>query len=260
MNQEAATLRPVLVFHKLLDRFSYGATNFSPSRFERLMVTLLKSGWYSASPGEALSERERGVVVSFDDGYHHLADVLPDLIARLDLRPVIFVPTELIGRPNRWDYSYRWRPTPHLDRAAIRRLAELPVTFGSHGGSHTDLTLCRPAHLSREVADSRKLLQDLTGQAINSISYPFGRFNNRVLAAVQDAGYRHGFTMRFPHRSDTPLTWGRLPVYGFDTIWSVCQKLERGPAYQLERFKARIVNRLSGGTVLLNRLRRQPRD
>ena len=38
------------------------------------------------------------MVVSFDDSYLHLAEVLPELISRLHLRPLIFVPTGLIGR------------------------------------------------------------------------------------------------------------------------------------------------------------------
>ena len=197
------------------------------------------------------------MVISFDDGYLHLADLLPELMMRLNLRPLIFMPSDLLGHSNDWDYSHRWCPTPHLDIAELRRLAELNVTIGSHGVSHSDLTSCSPVQLKRELEDSRHRLQDITGQPIDCISYPFGRCNQRVIECAEAAGYRRGFTMNFPRPTDGPLTGGRYPVYGFDTLWSIRQKLEHGPAYQIERLKTAAIGRLSGGTVFLNRLRRR---
>lgn len=248
--------RPLLVFHKLLGRFSYGATNYSPDRFERLLSQLAQSGWPGVGADDEAPERGRGVVISFDDGYLHLADQLPDIMARLELRPLIFMPADLIGRSNNWDYSHRWCPTPHLDEAGLRRLAESNVTIGSHGASHCDLTTCTPRQLKRELEDSRHRLQDITGQSIDYLSYPFGRCHQRVTEAAEVAGYRRGYTMSFPQPTDTALTCGRYPVYGFDTLWSIRQKLDHGPAYQVERFKTAAIGRLSGGTVFLNRLRR----
>jgi hypothetical protein len=61
--------------------------------------------------------------------------------------------------------------------------------------------------------------------------------------------------MEFPEESDTPLATGRIGVWCYDTRLSVYHKITRGRLYRLERLKARITNRLSGGTLLLNRLR-----
>ena len=58
-------------------------------------------------------------------------------------------------------------------------------------------------------------------------------------------------------RDAPPLARGRVAVYGFDTAFSVLQKVERGPLYRIERLKAGITTGLSGGTRLLNRLRSQ---
>jgi peptidoglycan/xylan/chitin deacetylase (PgdA/CDA1 family) len=168
------------------------------------------------------------------------------------------MPSDLIGRSNEWDYSHRFCPTPHLDTTGLRRLSDLGATIGSHGGSHCDLTSCSPDKLRNELIESRQRLQDITGQPIECISYPFGRCNRRVTEAAGEAGYRRGFTMNFPSRTDDPLACGRYPVYGFDTHWSIRQKLDHGPAYQIERFKTAAIGRLSGGTVLLNYLRRRP--
>jgi peptidoglycan/xylan/chitin deacetylase (PgdA/CDA1 family) len=106
------------------------------------------------------------------------------------------------------------------------------------------------------LGDSRKQLQDITGQSVDLISYPFGRCNQTVRDAAEIAGYRTGFTMDFPDDSDDRLARGRLPVYSFDTVWSIGQKFNIGPGYQVERFKATTVNWLSNGTAIMNRMRR----
>jgi len=255
---ETDRLRPtVLVFHKILDDITYSVSNYRPSRLARLLTVLRSCGWHFDHPVEQAegSVQGRGLAASFDDGYQHLGDVLPGLMEACGVVPIVFVPAGLIGRPNRWDYNHRLRPVNHLDRQSIRQLANLGVAFGSHGLSHCDLTGCKPPELEKELVASRAILQDLTGQEITALSYPFGRCDERVIDAAAEAGYRHGFTMAFPAPDDRPLTRGRVPVYGFDTAWSVCCKLKPGPLRRLERAKAATVNRLSSGTVWLNRLR-----
>lgn len=257
MTESSCNHPTTLVFHKLLEGFTYGVTNYSPCRFERLLQTLRASNRQFLSPYDGVKAgRGRGVIVSFDDGYQHLSQILPALMERCSFRPIVFMPTGLLGKVNRWDYSYRLRATPHLDRDAVRKLAALGVVFGSHGTTHRDLTSCTISELKQELENSRKVLQDLTGQEVDRISYPFGRCDRRVIDEALRAGYRYGFTMRFPRSSDQPLTLGRVPVYAFDTPWSVGRKLDPGFFQQVERLKTGTVNGLSGGTIWLIRLRR----
>lgn len=232
----------VLVFHKLQASFSFGATNFSPRRFEGLLQ------W--------LASRSEEFIVTIDDGYQHLAKVLPPLMEKYQFRPVVFVPTGWIGKSNSWDYSHWFRRCSHLERREIRELANLGVRFGSHGHSHRALTVLSDRTLKMELRQSRELLSELAAQEIRSISYPFGRCDQRVLEAVDWAGYTAGFSMSFPSQDDQELAQGRIPIYGFDTKLTIGHKLGEGVPYQIEKIKARITNQLSGGTIILNRLRR----
>jgi peptidoglycan/xylan/chitin deacetylase (PgdA/CDA1 family) len=248
----------VLAFHKLSPKFSFGSTNFSPARFEALLRSLAASQWdfVSALPGKTHPDN-RAVAITFDDGYAHLAEVLPRLIEILAIEPLIFMPTSFIGKPNSWDYTHYFVKEPHLDRPAIRMLAERGVRFGSHSHGHVDLAGLSDRKLIMELRQSKELLQDAIRQEITTISYPFGRANERVISAAYECGYRAGFTMRFPTPSDHPLLQGRIPIYGFDTQLSISRKLAgEGVGYQIERLKCGVTNSLSGGTVLLNRLRR----
>ncbi len=242
----------VLAFHKLMPEFSFGSTNFSPGRFDRLLTFLTDLGYDLNSSGTGPH-----LTISFDDGYQHLLTYLPELVQRHRFTPIVFMPTSLIGQPNAWDYSYLIRTTPHLDKESVLRLAGFGVEFGSHGHTHTDLTGLSRTSLEAELRTSKSILEDILKREVTQISYPFGRSNVRVTEAAARAGYTHGYTMDFPSDEaiHNPLTAGRVAVYGYDTPLSVLRKLRPGPFRALEQAKARITNRLSGGTVLLNRLR-----
>ncbi len=239
----------VLAFHKLQSSFSFGSTNFSPRRFEKLIGYLTRRDFSFGSIDTLLKNPSaKRIAISFDDGYHHLLKHLPGLIEKYQLAPIIFVPTAYIGRANKWDYSFLFQSSPHLDMGGIKRLAELGVQFGSHGYSHQPLTRLMPAALKEELEVSRKVLEDITGGEVTRISYPFGRCNRRVLDAAAEAGYTDGFTMNFPTSSDNPLARGRYAVYGYDTCFTVHQKLSGGAFYGIEKMKAGFTNRLSHGT------------
>jgi peptidoglycan/xylan/chitin deacetylase (PgdA/CDA1 family) len=250
----------VLAFHKLTPQFSFGATNYSPLRFERLLAFLQDKGFIFQSLEAFFSKNEsHALAITFDDGYRHLADVLPPLMEKYDFQPVVFLPTKYLGKPNSWDYSHLFRSTPHLDSKSVLTLAALGVRFGSHGHSHINLCRCDKRTLRYELNHSKAVLEDMLGTQVSCISYPFGRYNQEVLEAVLEAGYTRGFTMRFPEDGDTALTIGRFGVYGYDTVSSVVRKLSYGPLYNVEKWKARLTNRLSDGTVIYNRLIRKER-
>ncbi|RKX24083.1 MAG: hypothetical protein DRP47_11910, partial [Candidatus Zixiibacteriota bacterium] len=248
----------ILAFHKLTSSITFGATNFTPRRFENLIKFLLQLGFSFRSLEDITGTPAKdSLSITFDDGYIHLIESLPPLMERFNLKPTVFIPTDFIGRKNSWDYSSFLRSDQHLDVAQIRELSSIGVKFGSHGARHTDLTHCSANKLRTEMLGSKTTLEDILGQAVNSISYPFGRFNRNVIQAAAEAGYNYGFSMNFPGASDDDLCRGRFAVYAYDTHLSIQYKSQGGAFYQVERMKAAITNHLSYGTVLLNTLFRR---
>lgn len=247
----------ILSFHKLSLHLSFGSTNYSPARFGRLIERLESGGFTFLPLTEVVAKPDQeSVAVCFDDGYAHLTHYLPPLMDKYGIEPTIFVPTGYLGKPNNWDYSHIFRTERHLSGEEIRQLADRGVSFGSHGHSHCDLTALSAERVRSELADSKRILEDILGREIATISYPFGRFNQRVMEAAESAGYRYGFTMSYPEDVDTALGLGRFPIYFYDSPRSVLRKLRRGRLYRFEKSRARFTNKLSGGTVLFNRLRR----
>ncbi|NOY88099.1 MAG: polysaccharide deacetylase family protein [FCB group bacterium] len=246
-----------LVFHKLLPRFSFGSTNFSPLRFEKLLIKLSKDGYSFTSLDKISSTHDqKTLLITFDDGYQHLQKYLPSLMEKYHFRPLIFISSYYIGKNNKWDYSYLFQNTPHLNREDIKYLSELGADFGSHGHHHRSLTKLSLSSLGEELRVSKDIIENITKKEVISISYPFGRFNQQVMENVKEAGYHFGFTMNFPTLNDNQLSIGRYAIYGYDTLFTINQKLSHGFLYPLEKFKARFTNKLSNGTLLYKRLTR----
>lgn len=253
--ESGAAVAGILVFHKFQAKFSFGSTNFSPRRFDKLLKNLAARNYsFDSIDGITAKPGKSRIAISFDDGYEHLRHILPGLIENYGARATVFIPTGYIGQENRWDYSYMFQTSRHLDESSIRELASTGVEFGSHGHSHQSLTRLSDDKLRTELETSRKKLEDITQQPVTKISYPFGRVNKRVLDAVAEAGYSHGFTMDFPVISDHPLARGRFAVYGFDTFFTIRQKISGGRLYAIEKMKASLANKLSAGTGIYRRL------
>ncbi|MEA1979869.1 MAG: polysaccharide deacetylase family protein [candidate division Zixibacteria bacterium] len=243
----------ILAFHKLSSKFTYGVTNYTPNRFEKLLQNLNKDFTFSSFNNLNEIENKR-LIISFDDGYAHLKDALIPLIKKYNIKPIIFIPTAFIGKNNSWDYSYIFQNDPHLSVSEIRELSGLGVTFGSHGHSHNDLTCMEKSKIKEELKKSKTILEDITGEEVNTISYPFGRTSNLVCDMASELGYKYGVTMKFPDTNDNLLSIGRIPIYSYDMPFNIMQKINRGHLYKLEKSKASFTNFLSGGTVIFNKL------
>ncbi len=247
-----------LAFHKMQASFSYGATNYSPRRFENLLKYLTESDYTFVSVHDLDTElKKKSVLITFDDGYAHLFKHLPRFIDRYKIKPLIFIPTNQIGKSNSWDYSHIFQNCPHMEPDMLKELSQNGVDFGSHGHYHCDLTALTFSQLTNELVRSKNKIQDVIGKDINSISYPFGRDDSNVIEKAFTIGYKFGFTMKFPHESDRNLSIGRYPIYGFDTMLNIKQKINHGMFYQCERMKSNFISNLSGGTILLNKLRKR---
>ncbi len=244
-------------FHKITNRVTFGSTNYSPKRLRQLFSFLQGEG-FDLLPASAETKpgKSRRLLVTFDDGYAHLAESLPPLIEHFGVQPIIFMPTAWIGKANRWDYSNRLTSERHLSAAEIRDLKRLGVRFGSHGHKHEDLTSLSESGLRADLARSKAMLEDVLGSHVDLLSYPFGRVNERVVEVAANAGYAAGYTMGYPEPIDRPLLRGRYAIYFYDTRASVRRKLGGGIGRRLEKARADLTNRLSYGTILLNRIRR----
>jgi polysaccharide deacetylase family protein (PEP-CTERM system associated) len=76
---------------------------------------------------------------------------------------------------------------PHLVREIVGRGHEV----ASHGSSHRMCNSLSDADLRSELADSKHLLEDITGTPVSGFRAPNFSVDDRVLSILQEAGYRY---------------------------------------------------------------------
>lgn len=245
-----------LAFHKIQPHFTYGVNNYYPTKFFKLVDSLLAEGYSFWHPHEITRNKESSdkLLLTFDDGYAHLYALLLRLTDEYRIHPLVFIPTGYIGCINSWDYTSKIQPDWHFTTEEIERLSSAGVVFGSHGVSHVSLKQVSTGQLIDELSESKETLEKITESNIVHISYPFGRISDKIRTSAEAAGYTFGFGMQFPSGSDTDLHLGRYAVYSYDSIASVHTMLKQGRSAVWHRLKAKITNRLSGGTIFLHKL------
>lgn len=170
----------------------------SPERF-RLLLERMRDGGYRCADPKKLADQDAAweageLVLTFDDGYDDFYTEVFPLIAEHELKPLVFLPVNWIGKWNGWDQDKPVHRRHLLNLEQIRELQRYGVRFGSHSMTHAFLPALAPEALRNEVNDSKARLEDLLGDEISAFAYPFGRATRRVRAEVIRAGYRVAFT------------------------------------------------------------------
>lgn len=94
----------------------------------------------------------------------------------------------------------------------IVELVRAGISVGSHGASHQRLTNFSVDDLQYEIESSIKRLSDLTGESVESLSFPHGAFNDSTMSYCKQAGIRFIFnSVDGIIRSNTHL-YGRVHV------------------------------------------------
>jgi peptidoglycan/xylan/chitin deacetylase (PgdA/CDA1 family)/GT2 family glycosyltransferase len=233
---------PVLMFHSVCAPSTRTENEWyiAPERFVRFMAWLAKMGYRCLSPMDWLAGKRPAhhIMLTFDDGYDDFYSEAFPVLERFGLRATVFVVVDRIGKSNTWDENLRIRSRRLLTLQEIRELHRHGVTFGSHSLTHADLTLLSDGALCREVSESKSRLEDLLGSEVTSFAYPGGCVNARVRAAVCEAGYKIGMSIRSGlNLWEDPLWMRRVNMSDRDTSWSFAFKVAKGrslPQYMLE--------------------------
>jgi len=180
-----------------------------PESFRR-HVELVASGRFGtpAALGGARLDGSAELSVTFDDGYRDALTAAAPLLAERK------VPFTVCVTPGLLDAG-----RPYLTWTELRSLAAAPgCEIGAHGLTHARLDALDDAALARELADSRRRLEDAVGRAVTVMSWPHGAASRRTAAAARAAGFvRAGCSLYGVNAPDRePLLLKRTEIVGFD--------------------------------------------
>ncbi|MFT7611325.1 MAG: peptidoglycan/xylan/chitin deacetylase (PgdA/CDA1 family) [Parvicellaceae bacterium] len=103
-----------------------------------------------------------------------------------------------LGLKDDWLESYpedHWRM---MNEEEIKNVSKSDfITIGAHGISHDSFKYLTPEALKNELTGSKKYLEDLTGDCIEEIAFPYGHYNKEVVDQVQEAGFNCQFSVQY---------------------------------------------------------------
>jgi peptidoglycan/xylan/chitin deacetylase (PgdA/CDA1 family) len=194
---DATALRRLyLLYHELrpsASRYSYVLEAGEFEKHADLFVQLREQGEAGFWPE-----------VTFDDGHISNFELAFPILHSRGLKAWFFITVGWTGR----------RPG-YMGWQELRALHQAGQMVGAHGWTHTLLTQCNEKDLLAELSSARLRLEDKLGASITTMSLPGGRYNRRVLAACQEAGYTQVFSS-IPRVEPMPLGTlvGRLNIRG----------------------------------------------
>ncbi|MEU7659406.1 polysaccharide deacetylase family protein [Streptomyces lincolnensis] len=210
----------------------------TPERLDAQLRWLRARGLTGVSVARLLAARARGegrglVGLTFDDGYADFVEHALPVLERHGCGATLFVLPGRLGGDNAWDPLGPRKPLLTAD--GIRRAAAAEgVEIGSHGLTHVDLTQADDTLLKSEVAESRAVLEELTGLPVEGFCYPYGTLDQRVVDAVREAGYGYACAID-PGPLNGPHALPRLHIGQNDTAVRLLLK------YRLHRLRRRPV-------------------
>ena len=196
----------ILVYHLVLpeDRQSFeDQIKFLRDYFVISGAADILNGYSGKRPGPPYR-----AVLTFDDGFRVLTEDCLEILEKFNIQASFFVPAAFIDskpgsapakRLSLTAHYYYNRALEPMEPEDLKTLAKLGHDVWSHGWSHVSLRAMSRQQAQRELALSRKRIQEWTGLAPAGFAYPYGHTSSvlgDVPRWVQEAGYSYGFTLR----------------------------------------------------------------
>ncbi len=186
----------VLCYHRIVDK-PVRYTNLQPAEFAQQMdylathdfnvvplVTIVDAMQY----GTKLPQKT--VALTFDDGYKDNYTVAYPILKKHDFPATLFIYPQYISNGGA---ALTWEQLKAM-------AADPSISIQSHTYTHPDLGKVSrrggaDAKLKHEIVDSKNTLEQKLGIKIDTLAYPYGVFNPKVLQLTKAAGYRTAFTI-----------------------------------------------------------------
>ena len=211
---------PILTYHYIRvnpnagDRMGF-ALSVTPAAFAAEMDWLVGNGYHAITTEDlyayltgARGLPSRPVILTFDDGYADFYTTALPVLRNHDFRAVAYVVSGFIGQPG------------YMTAAQVREADRSGIEIASHTVSHANLVGMSAGAVRSQLADSKRILEQLVGHPVVSFCYPGGRFNSGVASEVAAAGYHDATTTRFGfwHSLADRYAWTRLRVSGGERL------------------------------------------
>ena len=238
----------VLLFHSISTCQQAHVSHYSPEKFVQVIGELARFPLCSRTFNHAAGNMHgpADFAITFDDGFESFYSSAFPVLEANEMKVTVFPIAGYIGKLSLWDIL---PPQPHLNKEQIREISDHGHEIGSHTLTHANLTFLSDADIVRELADSKHLIEDITGKPVTSLSFPYGSWNKRVWEKAQEIGYQRGTCYRHHNK----IIEGLVPVHGvysFDAIQDVIDKATSKSSSLNTYARSRVMSHFAKGTPL----------
>ena len=143
------------------------------NKYKSVFVSELAKSLISKKPLASNS-----LVLTFDDGYEDFYTEAYPLLKKYEVKATVYIIINALDKPG------------YLTKDQVRELAASKfVEIGSHTFNHLDLKNLNNRKAGFEIVSSKKVLEGISGKAVLSFCYPYGRYNDYDTKLAQAAGY-----------------------------------------------------------------------
>lgn len=224
---------PVLMYHAVGSPMPPALAELTvPAELLREQLGALRAAGYrlcGLTEALAADPAEPVVALTFDDGYVDFVEAALPVLLDAGAGATQYVPTSVIGDRADWLAPPADR-LPVMDRAQIAEVAAAGIEIGSHGHMHRPIDVRPGAEVVDDVTRSRGILQDASGQAVDSFCYPHGYHSRTARRALHAAGYANACAIghRRHRRGADRYAVSRLMVTGAHTGDDVLRLVREG--------------------------------
>lgn len=177
---------PVLTYHSI--DASGSIVSVAPEVFRRQMSFLSEAGYNAISVNDLIASligkkptSPKTVALTFDDGFQNFYTTAFPILEQCGFKATVFLVTDFCGKTNDWaDNPPQLPPSKLLSWREIKELNRCGIEFGAHTRTHPYLTRISATEATREIVESKAMIEDSLGTAATSFAYPYGRFNRSV--------------------------------------------------------------------------------
>ena len=180
---------PIFMYHFVRDDtgdYEYPENMVKPSTLREQLQYLKDNGFETIyiSDLENLQSYSKPVALTFDDGWQDFYINAFPIFKEFNMKSTLYVITGLVGTPG---------------YCTLDELKELKasgiVDIQCHTVTHPRLATLSDAKIVQEIEESKKYLKDNLDIDSDTICYPYGSFNDKVITLSKNAGYTYGLAM-----------------------------------------------------------------
>ncbi len=191
---------PILCYHNF-NPVKPGSMNLTPQTLEA-QLSWLKTNGFTVIPLQEAVEYLQGsrtnlppkaVVISADDGWQSVYTYLYPIVKKYNIPVTLFIYPQTISSGKN---AMTWQELTELQQTG---LFDVQAHTYSHPNFKQEQKHRAPAQfdtlLQRELADSKRILEEKMGHPIRYLAWPFGIYTPELEAAAARAGYEMAFTI-----------------------------------------------------------------